>query len=92
MARKKKPSGRLNRGPFTSDDFKNAVRLDGWEQEKGGRGDHTLWRHPTRRGKITIDESWTSVKTSHDPFRGVKETGGYTKDELLSLLNGIPLS
>jgi hypothetical protein len=92
MARKKKPSGRLRRGPFTTADFKAAVRLDGWTEEKGGRGDHTNWCHAKRPGKITIDEAWTSVKPGHDPFRGIMAQGGYSKQELLKLLNGIPLS
>jgi hypothetical protein len=91
MARRKKPSGRPHRGPFTAADFKAAVKLDGWTQEKGGRGDHTNWGHETRPGKIQIDESWTSVKPGHDPFRGVAAQGGYTKEQLLKLLNGIPL-
>jgi hypothetical protein len=87
--RRKKPSGHLHRGPFTARDFEEAVRLDGWEPEKHGR--HPCWRHPTRRGKIQIDRKWTGVKPGHDPFRGVMRQGGYTKDELLRLLNGIPL-
>lgn len=86
----KKRKGRdLHRGPFTASDFKRAIKLDGWEPAKPG--DHLNYRHRTRRGKIQIDEKWNSVKPGHSPFRGIMEQGGYTKLELLKLLNGIPL-
>lgn len=65
------------------------MRLDGWQPEAHGR--HPCWRHPTRPGKVQIDEKWTAVKPGHDPFRGVAAQGGYSKAELLKLLNGIPL-
>lgn len=89
MARKKKPTGKLYRGPFTAEHFTKAVKLDGWDPESPGP--HACWVHPVRPGKIQIDGKWTAVKTSHDPFRGIMTQGGYTKDELLKLLNGIPL-
>lgn len=89
MARKKKPSGRLHRGPFTAADFREALTLDGWSEESPGP--HACWVHPTRRGKVQIDGKWTAVKPGHDPFRGVCSQGGYTKAELLQLLNCPPL-
>lgn len=89
MARRKKPAGRLRRGPFTASDFEAGIKLDGWIPESDGP--HTMWRHPTRPGKISIDGKWTGVRSGHDPFRGVAMQGGYTPKELLQLLNGIPL-
>lgn len=89
MARRKKPSGRLRRGPFTASDFEAAVRLDGWVRDT--TGPHSMWSHPDRPGKIVIDRKWTSVRQGHDPFRGVASQGGYTTKELLKLLNAVPL-
>lgn len=89
MARRKKPSGGFRRGPFTASDFETAIKLDGWVPES--QGPHSMWTHPTRRGKITIDRKWTGVRSGHDAFRGVATQGHYTPKELLRLLNGMPL-
>jgi hypothetical protein len=89
MPRKRKPSGRLRKGPFTATDFESALKLDGWSRES--RGPHACWVHPTRPGKVQIDRKWTAVRTGHDPFRGVCSQGGYKRAELLRLLNGMPL-
>jgi predicted RNA binding protein YcfA (HicA-like mRNA interferase family) len=90
--RKKKPSGRLHRGPFTASNFEAALRLDGWQEESHQTGGgHTNWSHPTRPGKVQVDGKWTSVKPGHDPFKGIMVQTGYTKHELLNLLNGSEL-
>lgn len=89
MGRRKKPSGRLRRGPFTASDFETAIKLDGWVSESDGP--HSMWRHPSRPGKITIDGKWTGVRSGHDAFRGIATQGGYTSKELIRLLNGMPL-
>lgn len=52
---------------------------------------HDNYCHPTRPGKAQVDKKWTSVKPGHYPFRGVMSQTGYTKEELLKLLNGISL-
>lgn len=90
MARIKKPSGRLHRGPFTASDFHAALRLDGWIPEQATR--HANYCHASRAGKVQVDEKWTGVKPGHDTFRGVMAQAGYSKMELLKLLNGIRLS
>lgn len=90
--RKKKPSGRVHRGPFTAADFETALRLDGWEPEPNQTGGgHTNWCHPTRPGKVQVDGKWNAVKPGHDPFKGIMRQGGYSKEELLKLLNGTAL-
>jgi hypothetical protein len=90
MARQRKPSGRLSRGPFTAAEFHAALKLGGWSRRAGGH--HTMYVHTERPGKVQVDEKWTGVKTSHDPFKGVLAQSGYTKTELLRLLNGLPLN
>jgi hypothetical protein len=86
--RTRKPSGRPYRGPFTAANFEAAIRLDGWTPEPHQTGGgHVDFCHPTRKGKIQIDYKWTAVKPGHDPFKGVMEQGGYSKRELLELLN-----
>jgi len=55
-------------------------------------GDHLNYKHPSRRGKIQIDDKWTAVKPGYYTFKGICTQGGYQKKELLQLLNGIPLN
>ena len=88
--RQGKKGPRLHRGPFTAGDLKKAIKLDGWEPVKSG--DHLNYKHPSRRGKIQIDDKWTAVKPGHYTFKGICTQGGYQKKELLQLLNGIPLN
>lgn len=90
MARKRKPSGRLNRGPFTAEDIRIALRLDRWELE--GQTRHENYRHPTRPGKVQVDDKWTGVKVGSMPWKGLLEQTGYSKAELLALLNGTPVA
>lgn len=90
MARTRKPSGRLNRGPFTAEDIRTALSLDGWEPERQTR--HENFHHPTRPGKAQVDEKWTGVKIGSMPWKGLLEQTGYSKSELLALLNGTPLA
>jgi hypothetical protein len=86
----KKKSGRLNRGPFTCKDFQAALKLGGWLPEKGTK--HLNYSHPNRAGRrVQIDHKWTAVKVGHFTFTTVAEQAGYTKEELLLLLNGVAL-
>lgn len=87
MARQKKSSGRPYRGPWTCSQMLAALRANGWEV-RSQKGSHLHLRHPGRRGKITLDDNWTSVKAGSLPFRGLREQGGYASDELIAILNG----
>lgn len=87
MARQKKPSGRHHRGPWTGSQMLAALETNGWETQSQ-KGSHLHLRHPRRRGKITLDDNWTSVKAGSLPFRGVREQGDYTSDELIAIFNG----
>lgn len=89
MARSKKPSGRLHRGPFTADDIRRALKLGRWQLEDQTR--HENYCHPTRRGKAQVDDKWDSVKVGSMPWKGLLHQTGYTKQELLLLLNGTPV-
>jgi predicted RNA binding protein YcfA (HicA-like mRNA interferase family) len=85
---KKRKKGQLRRGPFTSNDVKKALALDGWQAEPGG-GHQTVYRHPAKRGKIPVSEGWTALRAWCPILRGMCRTAGLSKDELLHLLNGV---
>jgi hypothetical protein len=87
---RRKKSRQLHRGPFGFADFEAAIKLDGWIGPIKGRR-HPCYRHPTRKGTVQLDKKWTAIKPGHDGFRGVLQQGGYTKSELLRLLNGYRL-
>lgn len=85
MARKAKPSGRVNKGPWTPDEIIRALQREGWD---GKRAPHTQLEHPTRPGKITVDTGWTGgIKASHDVFAWMAAQGGYSKRELIRIIN-----
>lgn len=79
----------LSRGPFTTKDVKNALKLDGWYPSPGGRH-QSVWRHPTKPGKFPVSEDWTSLRAWDPILNGMSRTCGIDKKRLLRLLNGIP--
>jgi len=85
MARKPKPSGKLNRGPWDAKHIRSAFLSDGWYVDE--KGPHNQLRHDTRKGKLTVDEKWTSIRVGDDAFRSWIANGGYSKDELIRLFN-----
>jgi len=85
VAREKKPSGRLKRGPFNFVDMETAIGLDGWVPD--GHGDHPNYTHPSKAGKVQLDKKWTGVKKGSMVFRSVASQAGLTQRELLNLLN-----
>jgi predicted RNA binding protein YcfA (HicA-like mRNA interferase family) len=88
MARQKKPSGRLSRGPWEYRHFRDALNGAGWIKV-GQEGSHVQLTHPTRAGRVTIDTNWTGVKVGHDPFKSVAQVTGYGKKELQRLLDRV---
>lgn len=86
MARKPKPGGRLNKGPFTASDFERALGLDGWERIKG-KTRHPAFKHPAKPGKVNYGTNWSGVMYGHQTFEGVAAQAGLTKRQLLQLLN-----
>jgi predicted RNA binding protein YcfA (HicA-like mRNA interferase family) len=86
MARKKKPSGRLNKGPFGFADLDRAVRADGWIRIKG-KTRHPSYEHPHKLGKVNISIGWSDVMYHHETFASVASQAGLTKKQLLKLLN-----
>jgi len=88
MARQKKPSGRLSRGPWEFRHFRDALFDAGWVKV-GHEGSHMQVAHPNRPGRVTIDTNWTGVKVGHDPFKSVAQVTGYGKKELQRLLDGV---
>ena len=86
-SKKKKKSPRLHRGPFTYADLRQAIKLDGWEPAKNKK--HLNFEHPTKPGKVSLDEKWTGIRASDLMFRSVARQAGLSNEELLLLLNGI---
>lgn len=85
MARKKKPSGQLKRGPFAAGDVKRALQVDGWTQRAGG-AHQSVWEHPTKRGKVPVSEHWTGLRATCPILKGIARTMGISDKELLKLL------
>lgn len=87
VSRKKKPSGRMSRGPWDASHIRKALFADGWVAYEPGP--HSTLKHPDRPGKITVDQKWTGVKKGHDAWRHMVAVGGYTDKQLLELLNSV---
>jgi hypothetical protein len=90
VARKKKPSGRLNPGPFTSDDVRAALKRAGGQKTSGG-GHQEVYDHPRQGWKVPISDNWTSLKKGCPILKGMARTLGITDTQLLRLLNGLDL-
>ena len=83
----KKKGPQLHRGPFTCADLRRAIKLDGWESAKNRK--HLNFEHPTKSGKVSLDEKWTAIRANDTMFRSVARQAGLSNKELLLLLNGI---
>lgn len=86
MARTPKPSGHLNRGPWTGAHCLRAFEHDSWAIH-AQEGSHVQLKHPTRPGKITLVVAWTAITAGGDVWRGWMQQGGYSKRELLAIMN-----
>jgi len=84
----KKPSGRLNRGPFTAGDLAAALKRDGWEDEGPGGNHVVVMSHPTKPGKIPIKKKWTGLRAKCPILKGIARTASLSDRRLLELLNG----
>lgn len=88
MARRPKPSGRSNKGPWSPDHIRRALEADGWVVVD--KDNHTQLKHPTRSGKITVDKNWKNgVRAKDDVFAYMAAQGGYTKRQLIQLCNSV---
>lgn len=73
-----KPGGR--RLPIlAAKDLICVVEADGWYRVKGT--DHYAWEHKTKRGKVSIDEKWTSITRGSWVLRSVLQQAGLTRKE-----------
>jgi hypothetical protein len=80
--RRPKPSGQLRRGPFTADDVKKALRMDGWIPRAGGNH-QSVWEHPE---KSPVSEGWSALRAKCPILKGIARTMGISDSELLKLL------
>jgi predicted RNA binding protein YcfA (HicA-like mRNA interferase family) len=88
VARIPKPSGGRSTGPWSPDHIVKALRSAGWVYD--GPPPHTQLKHPTRPGKVTVDRNWKSgVTTKHDVFHSICRQAGYSKRQLVALLDGV---
>lgn len=69
--------------PLTADDFKRVIRADGWLPVKGTK--HLAYEHPTKRGKVNIDDKWTDVPPGSWAFKSVLQQAGLTRREFETL-------
>ena len=70
--------------PLTAEDFKRVLRAAGWAQVSGTK--HLAYEHPTKPGKVNVDEKWRNVKAGSWVFRSVVyDQAGMTKEEFEEL-------
>lgn len=87
MGRKRKPAGRLWRGPFEYRHFRQVVIAQGYR--KCGGTKHEQWEHPSRPGKVGLSKKWTACKKGSVVFDGIASQMGISPDELLLLLQDV---
>jgi predicted RNA binding protein YcfA (HicA-like mRNA interferase family) len=66
-------------GALTADDLKRVVLADGWVRVKGTK--HLAYEHPTKTGKVNIDENWEHVIPGGWVFNQVLANAGLTRKE-----------
>ena len=64
-----KKRGRGKLPVLTCDDLRRVIEADGWYRVPGTK--HFAFEHPTKRGKVNLDEKWTNVKVGSWVFRSV---------------------
>lgn len=87
MARKRKPSGQLRRGPFSGPEIGAALERLGAVAETGGNH-QTVYVHPLNGWKVPISTSWTGVRKGDQIFNGILRTTGCDSKTLLRALSG----
>jgi hypothetical protein len=60
-------------------DFVRVVRADGWYSVPGTK--HLAFEHPTKRGKVNIDEKWDRVKPGSWVFKSVLTQASLSRPE-----------
>ena len=68
---------------LTAGDFVKVVTLDGWRPVDGTK--HLAFGHPTKPGKVSIDQKWDRVRRSSWVFRSVLRQAGLTTAEFEEL-------
>jgi hypothetical protein len=87
VARKRKPSGSLKKGPFTTADLAAALIAAGAKRRSGG-GHQDVYEHPSG-WKVPVSSAWTGLRKGCPILKGIARTTGLSDTELLLLLNGI---
>jgi hypothetical protein len=88
VVRKRKPSGVVNRGPFSASDIKAALLRAGAVERVGGNH-QKVYVHPELGWKVPVSEAWTSVRKGDPIFNGMVRTTGLSAAQLLEHLNGM---
>jgi hypothetical protein len=64
-------------------DFRRVILADGWKPVSGTK--HYAYEHPTKTGKVNLDEKWDRVKEGSWIFRSVLEQASLSKSEFAEL-------
>jgi len=90
MARKRKPSGQLWRGPFNYDHLRQAVEAAGCTKLTGTAAgtNHPAWRGITGE-KVSLDEKWDGIRANDELFKSVARGAGVSARQLLRLLQDV---
>lgn len=87
MARKRKPSGQLRKGPFNQAELAAALMRAGASKSSGG-GHQEVYSHPDEGWKVPTSLAWTGLRKGCPILKGIARTMKVSDTELLRLLNG----
>ena len=86
MARRRKPSGQQNRGPFSAEDVARALEAMGAVRETGGNH-QTVYVHPVEGWKIPISDTWTSIRKGDPIYNGICRTTNRSTEQVIKFFN-----
>lgn len=65
-------------------DFEDVIRADGWRPiNEAAR--HENFKHPVKKGKVSLDKKWKDVTTKNQVFHSVLRQAGLTKKQFAKL-------
>jgi predicted RNA binding protein YcfA (HicA-like mRNA interferase family) len=75
--------GKQKMPPLSAADIIRVLRADGWVQVPGTK--HLAFEHPTKTGKVNVDEKWEHVRLGDWVCRSVLEQASMTRAEFEEL-------
>lgn len=86
MARSRKPSGGVNKGPFDAAAIAAGLKRLGGVETPGGNH-QKVYVHPERGWRIPVSDNWTSIRKGDPIFNGMVRTTGVDAKKLLAAIN-----